>query len=68
VVHDADSVALQNGSYIVKPDDAPLYQIYLRGRYLDTRVLHAGDVTGATCFEAIPSPNDLLHASRHDQN
>jgi len=68
VVHDADSVALQNGSYVVKPDDAPLYQIYLRGRYLDTRVLHAGDVTGSTCFEATPSPNDLLHASRHDQN
>lgn len=68
VAHDADSVALQNGSYVVKPDDAPLYQIYLRGRYLDTRVLHAGDVTGATCFEATPSPNDLLHASRHDQN
>jgi hypothetical protein len=68
VANDDDSGALQQGSYTVKSYDAPLYQIYLRGRYLDTRVLHAGDVTGATCFESTPSPNDLLHARRHDTN
>jgi len=68
VARDADSNALQSGTYAVKTADLPLYQIYLRGRYLDTRILHAGDVTGATCFEATPSPNDLLHASRHDSN
>jgi hypothetical protein len=68
VASDEDAAALQQGAYAVKSYDAPLYQIYLRGRYLDTRVLRAGDVTGATCFESIPGPNDLLHARRHDSN
>ncbi len=68
VANDADSGALQQGTYIVKSYDAPLYQIYLRGRYMDSRVLQAGTVTGATCFESTPSPNDLLHARRHDSN
>ncbi len=68
VANDEDAVALQQGSYVVKPHDAPLHQIYLRDRYLDTRILHAGDVTGATCFESTPSPNDILHARRHDSN
>ncbi len=68
VADDEDAVALQHGGYVVKSYDVPLYQIYLRGRYLDSRVLRAGDVTGATCFESTPSPNDLLHARRHDSN
>jgi hypothetical protein len=55
-----DSGALQEGTYVVKPHDVPLYQIYLRGRYLDTRILKAGDVTGRTCFESTPGPSDLL--------
>ena len=57
---DRDTGALQEGTYVVKPDDAPLYQIYLHGRYLDSRVLKAGDVTGSTCFESTPSPANLL--------
>jgi hypothetical protein len=60
VAQDGDSNALQEGRYVVKPGDVPLYQIYLRGRYLDTRVLQAGDVTGATCFESTPGPASLL--------
>ena len=44
--------ALQLGSYVVKPRDLPLFQIYLRGRYVDSRWLKAGDVTGSTCFES----------------
>ena len=68
VANDEDSAALQQGRYAVKSYDAPLYQIYLRGRYMDTRLLRAGDVTGATCFESTPSPNDLLHVRRHDSN
>lgn len=68
VANDDDAVALAQGTYAVKSYDVPLYQIYLRGRYLDSRPLHAGDVTGETCFEATPSPNDLLHARRHDSN
>lgn len=55
-----DSSALQVGTYVVKPADVPLYQVYLRGRYLDSRVLKAGDVTGSTCFESTPSPSNLL--------
>jgi hypothetical protein len=55
-----DSSALQVGTYVVKAPDVPLYQVYLRGRYLDSRVLKAGDVTGSTCFESTPSPNNLL--------
>jgi hypothetical protein len=68
VANDGDAGALQQGTYVVKSYDAPLYQIYLRGSYLDSRVLQAGAVTGATCFESTPSPNDLLHARRHDPN
>jgi len=68
IANDEDAVALQQGSYTVKSYDAPLYQIYLRGRYLDTRVLRAGDVTGTTCFESTPNPNDILRALRHDSN
>lgn len=60
VAEDRDSNALQEGRYVVKPGDVPLYQIYLRGRYLDTRLLEARDVTGATCFESTPSPGNLL--------
>jgi len=52
VTTDAESGALQLGSYIVKPRDLPLFQIYLRGRYVESRWLKAGDVTGSTCFEA----------------
>ena len=60
VAEDRDSNALQEGRYVVKPGDVPLYQIYLRGRYLDVRRLQVGDVTGATCFESTPSPHNLL--------
>jgi hypothetical protein len=51
VAADQDANALQEGRYVVKPGDLPLYQIYLKGRYLDTRLLKAGEVTGATCLE-----------------
>ncbi len=68
VANDADSGALQLGAYTVRSYDAPLYQIYLRGRYLDLRLLQASEVTGATCFEAIPGFNDVLHARNHDSN
>ena len=68
VASDADSVALQNGTYIVRPGDLPLYQIYLRGRYLDTRLLRAGDPTGATCFEATATLNDLFRVRTHESN
>jgi len=61
-----DSGALQEGTYVVKPGDEPLYQVYLRGRYLDSRVLKAGDVTGITCFESTPSPSNLLR-ERNDE-
>ena len=60
VAADRDSNELQQGTYVVKPPDVPLYQIYLRGRYLDTRLLQAGQVTGATCFESAPGPGNLL--------
>ena len=68
VASDADSVALQNGTYIVKPGDLPLYQIYLRGRYLDTRLLRAGDTTGATCFEATATLNNPFGVRTHESN
>ena len=68
VANDQDAVAFEQGSYTVKSSDAPLYQIYLRGRYLDLRILRAGDVTGTTCFEATPNPNDMLHAGRYDSD
>ena len=51
VAADQDANALQEGRYVVKPGDLPLYQIYLKGRYLDTRLLKAAEVTGATCLE-----------------
>ena len=63
-----DSSALQVGTYVVKPADVPLYQVYLRGRYLDSRVLKAGDVTGSTCFESTPSPNNLLRERAPESN
>ena len=40
--------------------DEPLYQIYLHGRHIDSRLLRAGEVTGSTCFESTPGPSDLL--------
>lgn len=60
-----DSEALQDGTYLLKASDEPMYQIYLRGRYLDTRLLKPGDVTGKTCFEATPRPRDLLREHPH---
>jgi len=60
VAADRDSNALQEGRYVVKPGDLPLYQIYLHGQYLDTRQLAAGEVTGATCLESTPNPSNLL--------
>ena len=62
VAEDRDSNALQEGRYVVKPSDLPLYQIYLHGHYLDTRLLAAGEVTGATCLESGPNPTSLLRA------
>jgi hypothetical protein len=67
VANDNDAGALQQGTYVVKSYDAPLYQVYLRGRYLDSRVLQAGNVTGTTCFESTLGANDLLHPL-HDSN
>jgi hypothetical protein len=60
VAEDRASNALQEGRYVVKPGDLPLYQIYLRGRYLDMRPLAAGEVTGATCLESTTNPSNLL--------
>jgi hypothetical protein len=62
VATDGDSGALQLGTYVVKPRDLPLFQIYLRGRYMDARWLKAGEVTGSTCFESPPDPRSLLRA------
>jgi hypothetical protein len=62
VTTDAESGALQLGTYVVKPRDLPLAQIYLRGRYMDLRWLKAGEVTGSTCFESTPGPRSLLRA------
>jgi hypothetical protein len=62
VTTDAESGALQVGTYVVKPRDLPLAQIYLRGRYMDLRWLKAGEVTGSTCFESTPGPRSLLRA------
>jgi hypothetical protein len=66
VAEDRDANALQEGRYVVKPADLPLYQIYLRGNFVDTRLLKAREVTGITCFEATPSPGNLLrgHANQ----
>jgi hypothetical protein len=64
VATDAESGALQLGSYVVKPRDLPLFQIYLRGRYVDTRWLKAGDVTGSTCFES--GSRTLLRAGANE--
>jgi hypothetical protein len=67
VADDQDANALQEGRYVVKPGDLPLYQIYLHGRYLDTRLLAAGEVTGATCLESTPNPSNLLeHVNEHN--
>jgi hypothetical protein len=65
---DHDTGALQQGTYVVKPDDPPLYQIYLRNHYLDSRLLKAGDVTGSTCFESTPSPSNVLRERAHAPN
>lgn len=62
VTTDGESGALQLGTYVVKPRDLPLFQIYLRGRYMDSRWLKAGDVTGSTCFESTPGPKSLVRA------
>jgi hypothetical protein len=68
VADDQDANALQEGRYVVKPGDLPLYQIYLHGQYLDTRLLAAGEVTGATCVESTPNPSNLLreHVNEHN--
>ena len=62
VTTDAESGALQVGTYVVKPRDLPLAKIYLRGRYMDLRWLKAGEVTGSPCFESTPGPRSLLRA------
>jgi len=62
VTSNAESGALQLGTHVVKPRDLPLFQIYLRGRYMDSRWLKAGEVTGSTCFESTPGPKSLLRA------
>jgi hypothetical protein len=59
VADDQDANALQEGRYVVKAGDLPLYQIYFDGRSLDTRLLKAGEVTGATCLESTSSPGDF---------
>ena len=66
VAEDQDANALQEGRYVVKPGDLPLYQIYLHGRYLDTRLLAAGEVTGATCLESTANPTNLLREQEGD--
>jgi len=66
VTTDAESGALQLGTYVVKPRDLPLFQIYLRGRYVHSRWLKAGEVTGSTCFESTPGPKSLLRAPVND--
>lgn len=63
-----ESDALQTGKYVVETHDLPLYQIYLRGHYLASRLLKAGDVTGSTCFEFTPSPSNLLRERAHEPN
>ena len=55
VSEDRDAGALGEGSYVVRPGDPPLYQIYLDGRFLHSRLLKTGDITGSTCFESTPS-------------
>jgi hypothetical protein len=62
VTTDAESGALQVGTYVVKPRDLPLFQIYLRGRNVDSRWLKAGDATGSTCFESGVRPRSLVLA------
>jgi hypothetical protein len=57
-----DSAALQTGSYVVTPSDLPLYQIYLRGHSIETRLLHAGDVTGATCIDSASGSETVASA------
>ena len=66
VATDAESGALQVGTYVVKPRDLPLAQIYLRGRYMDLRWLKAGEVTGSTCFESTPGPRSLLRGAANE--
>ena len=68
VAEDRDSNALQEGRYVVKPGDLPLYQIYLQGRYLDTRLLQTGEVTGATCLESTSNPTNLLREHANEPN
>jgi hypothetical protein len=68
VAEDRDSNALQQGTYVVEPADVPLYQIYLRGRYLDSRLLKAGEVTGSTCFESTPNPSNVLREHGNEAN
>ncbi len=63
---DTESGALQLGTYVVKLADPPFFQIFLNGRYLDSRWLEAGEVTGSTCFESTPSPKDFFRASSDD--
>jgi hypothetical protein len=60
VADDQDANALQEGRYVVKPGDLPLYQIYFNGRHLDARLLKAGEVTGATCLEPTSGLSNLL--------
>jgi hypothetical protein len=60
VADDQDANALQEGRYVVKPGDLPLYQIYFNGRHLAARLLKAGEVTGATCLESTSGLSNLL--------
>lgn len=52
-----DSYAVQIGSYVIKDQDLPLYQLYLAGNSPDdlrVRQLKAGDLSGNTWWEAPP--------------
>jgi hypothetical protein len=56
----SDSDALQNGTYVLRETDAPIYQVYLRDGYLDTRLLGARDVARNTCFDTTPSLKNVF--------
>ncbi len=68
VSESSDAEALETGKYVVEARDLPLYQIYLRGHYLNSRLLKAGDVTGSTCLEFTPSPSTLFAERAHEPN
>ena len=66
VTTDGESGALQLGTYVVKPRDLPLRQIYLSGRFMGSRWMKAGEVTGSTCFESASDPKSLLRAPAYE--